>query len=147
MHGHALASCYVANNLFAANRVATSRAIHQQIVLSLHLQRFRPGNVQPAHCIGHSAFARLDLRSRFGFGRCRKSRRQLVQHLVRAVFSQANRGQQVGSRGHAKLIRNAAQILVVDLRHRHFEFAGFAIQQLAADFHRPAGAGLRSASV
>jgi len=39
MDGHALAARDVANDLFAANGVATSRAIDEQIVLALHLER------------------------------------------------------------------------------------------------------------
>ena len=37
MYGHALAAGDVAYDLFAANRVTTSRAIDQQIVVALHL--------------------------------------------------------------------------------------------------------------
>ena len=39
MHRYAFAAGHVANNLFAANRIATSRAIHKQIVLALHFKR------------------------------------------------------------------------------------------------------------
>ena len=42
MHRNALAASHVADDLFTANRIATSRAIDQQIVLPLYLERIRP---------------------------------------------------------------------------------------------------------
>ena len=49
------------------------------------------------------------------------------------MLALAQSGQQVGGRGHAVLAGDAAQVLVVDLAHRHLEFARLALQQLAAD--------------
>ena len=93
-----------------------------------------------------SPLARLGFRRGFGFSAGWRTRRQLVQHLVRGVLALAQRGQQIGGRGHAVLVGDAAQILVVDLAHRHFELARLALQQLAADLHGARAAGLRSAS-
>ena len=53
MNCHALAARDVANNLFAADGIATARAIDEQIVLPLDLQRVGAGEVQLAHRIGH----------------------------------------------------------------------------------------------
>ena len=50
------------------------------------------------------------------------------------VLALAERGEQVGGRGDAVFVGDAAQVLVVDLAQRNFEFAGLALQQLAADF-------------
>ena len=47
----------------------------------------------------------------------------------------AQRGQQIGGRGHAVFVGDAAQVLVGDLVHRHLEFARLALQQLAANLH------------
>ena len=49
MDGNAFAAGDVAHDLFAANGVATSRAIDQQVVLALNLKRIRAGQVQLAH--------------------------------------------------------------------------------------------------
>ena len=137
MHGHALAARHVAHNLLAANGVATSRAVDEQIVLALHLERFRAGELQPAHRVAWRRFARLDLRARLGFQQLVESRRYFAQHLVRGVLALAQCRQQIRCRGHAELLRHAAQVLVVDLRHWHFEFACLALQQLSADLDCP----------
>ncbi len=49
------------------------------------------------------------------------------------VLALAQRGQQIGGGGHAILVGDAAQVLVVDLAHRHLELARLALQQLAPD--------------
>ena len=69
MDGHALAASDVADDLFAANGVATSGAIDQHVVLALNLKRIRAGQVQLAHCVGHGCrSAGLDLRRGFSLG-------------------------------------------------------------------------------
>jgi hypothetical protein len=55
--GDALAAGDVADDLFAANGVATARAIDEQVVLALDLERVRAGEVQLAHRVGHGRFA------------------------------------------------------------------------------------------
>src|ERR1035437_209597 len=63
MDGHALAASDVADDLFAANGVATSGAVDQHVVLAFNLERIRAGQVQLAHRVGHGRRgAGLDLR-------------------------------------------------------------------------------------
>ena len=74
MDGHAFAAGDVADDLFAANGVATSRAIDEQVVLALDLERVRAGEVQLAHRVGHGRLAGLDLRRSLGLGLIHVSR-------------------------------------------------------------------------
>ncbi len=53
---------------------------------------------------------------------------------MRGVLALAERGQQIGGRGHPVLAGDAAQVLVIDLAHGHLETARLPLQQLAADF-------------
>jgi len=66
--------------------------------------------MQFAHRIGHPRVARLGLRNALGIAALSKPWRQLVEHLVRGVLALAQRRQQIGRRGHAVFIGNAAQV-------------------------------------
>ena len=57
---------------------------------------------------------------------------------MRTVFALPDRGQQIDSGRNAVLTRDTAEILVVNLRHRHLELARFTLQKLAADLDCPA---------
>ena len=137
MDSNALAAGDVTDDLFAADGIATSRAIDQQVVLAFDLERVRAGEVQLAHRVGHGAFdgaGRLGFGGRIGFDGIGVSGSQLVEDLVGGVLALAQRGEQIGRGGHSVFIGDAAQVLVADLAHGHFELARLALQQLAADF-------------
>src|ERR1039458_1088542 len=130
VHGHALAAGDVTDDIFATDGVATTRPIDEQVVLTLHLQRVRAGQVQLAHRVGHSrlAAAWFDLRAGLGIALAGYARRQSFEHLVPGVLALTERGQQVGGGGHAILVGDAPQVLVGDLAHRDLEFFGLALQ-------------------
>ena len=136
MNGDAFAASDVAHDLLAANGIATARAIDEQVVLALYLQRVRAGKMQFAYRVGHAGFARtawLDLWSGFGLRQIRAAGSQPVEHLAGGVLAQAQRRQKIGGRSHAVFIGDAAQVLVGDLSLWNLVFTGFAFEQLAAD--------------
>ena len=56
MYRHALAASHVANDLFAANRIATSRAIDQQVVVAAHLDGRGLAAKDATHDAGQTAW-------------------------------------------------------------------------------------------
>src|SRR5215469_18338414 len=55
VHSHALATRHVADDLFAANRITTSRAIDQQIVVTFNLDGRGVAAEDPSHYAGEAA--------------------------------------------------------------------------------------------
>ena len=68
VHGHAFAARHVAHNRFTANRIATSRAIHQQIVIAFYLDRACV-RALAKHATDHRAQRAAGLRRFFRSGR------------------------------------------------------------------------------
>ena len=136
MNGDAFAAGDVADDLFAADGIATSRAIDEEIVLAFDLERVGPGEVQLAHRVGHGLLdgaGLLRLCCLRAVWRIGVAGRELVEHLVRGVLACAEGGEQVGGGGDAVFAGDAGEVLVVDLAHGDFESARFALKQLAAD--------------
>ena len=138
MDGDALAASDVADDLFAADGIATPRAIDEQIILTFDLQRVRAGEMEFADSVGHSRLdgtGRLRLSSLLvSFGWIGVTGSEFIKNLVGSVFARAKRGEQIGGSSNAIFARDAAQVLIVDLVHGHFKAAGFALEQLAANF-------------
>src|ERR1700741_899596 len=96
MYGNALAACNVADDLFAANRVATSRAVDQQLVLSFYLQRI--GIAGERDALDGVGDARCRRRFNLGCLLTDDSRSKPVENLPCGVLPEADgRHQIVGS--------------------------------------------------
>ena len=109
MNGDAFAAGDVADDLFAADGIATSRAIDEQIVLAFDLERIRAGEVQFAHRVGHGLLRRCPAASVsvvcVSLGRIGIAGRELVENLVGGVLAGAEGGQQIGGGGDTVFVR------------------------------------------
>src|ERR1700748_2525373 len=95
MHGYALAARHVAHNRFAANWIATARAIHQQIVVTFYLDCPRVWSLPKDAPDDRTDRCRF---FRWLIGRrclIRNFWRELGQHLPRRIFSVADPCQQI----------------------------------------------------
>ena len=131
MDSNALAARDVADDFFAANRIATSRAVDQQLVLALDLERVRIAARQrdPLDGVGN----RRRPESRAPTGLADDTRAEAVQHLARGILAEADRGHQVVGRGDAVFGGDARVIGLIEFRERDLVLARFALEQLAAD--------------
>ena len=134
----ALAAGDVADDLLAADGVATSRAVDQQIVLAFNLQRLRALAEEDALDGLRHVAERVADGARLGLlviGGQRAAGLQLVEHLARGVFAEADAGEQIFFAAQAVLVRDAVEVGGLELVQRHLVFAGLALQQLVADLH------------
>src|SRR5437763_727134 len=115
MHRHALSPRDVADNLLSADGIAAARAIDQQLVVALHLDRRRitTGAKYAADHAGQSAiglFFRHRLRG-WVSARWRYSR----QHLPRGKFSVADARHQLRCSAHTIFGSDTLKFFLVDV--------------------------------
>ena len=135
MHRYTLAAGYITHNAFAANWVATARAINQQVAGSLDGDRIVVAAKNTAH---HAGDSRLRF---FGFlllgqglaGR----RRKLRQHLPRRVFSVPDARHQVVGAAEAIVRGNPQEFFLFQLLQRDAVLARLFFDQLAPNFDGP----------
>src|SRR5581483_3361990 len=145
VHGYALATGDITNNLFAADGIATARTIHQQVIMSHDFDR---GGIRPsrsgacsrshsqnaAHHIGEAALlARCLFRVGLGF-RLFARWNQLAHDVASCIFSVANAGHQVVRLGAAIFGGYALEFFFTDALERQLEPACLALNQLAPNF-------------
>src|ERR1700761_2494016 len=136
VYGDALASRDVTNDLFAANGVATSRTVDEEIVLSFHLKRLRAFAEEDAlHGFAHVR-ERVDdctLLRRGFFGFDGTSGFELVQDLTGGVLSKADPGEEILLAVETVLVGDAIEVRRAELLQRDFVFACFAFEEFATD--------------
>ena len=141
MHRDSLAAGDVADDLFAADGVATSRAVDQQIILAFDLEGLGAlaeedaldGLRHVAELVAHSALLGL-----FDLGGQRAAGLELVEHLAGGELAEADAGQQVFFAAEAVLVGDAVVVGGLVLVDGDLVLAGLALQELAADLN---GAG------
>ncbi len=130
--GYALAARYVADDVFAADRIATARAINEQVIVAAHGDR----RCRAAEDAAEQA-AGLVFGQRNGIGRgllVGGGWRKTGEHLAGGELSVTDGGHQVVGAPEAELV---ADLLILDFLHvleRHAILARFFFDQLAADF-------------
>src|ERR1700722_7454700 len=132
MHGHAFATRDVADNLLAANRIATSRAVDQQLVLSFYLKRIRTARHRDAlNRVRYSSDGCIGFRSLLaGDTWC-----QAIEYLPCRILSKADSREQIVRRSHAVFSGDALVVGFIKFRQRYFVLARFTFQQLATNFN------------
>jgi len=133
--GDSLAAGDVADDLFAADGVATARAIDEEIVLPFDLKGVRTFAEEDAldsvRHIGEGAGVGLGVGV---FGGHRAAGFELVEHLARGVFAEADAGEEVLFVAKAVVVGDAVEVDGGEVGERDFVLAGFAVEELFADF-------------
>ena len=136
MHGHALAAGHVADNLFAANGIATVGAIDQQIVVSGNFDGGGVAAEDAAHHAGESG-RRIDIPVAVRWdlaAQLRLFRQHPGQNAAGGELAVAEGGEQVIRLGQSILAGHARQLRLADVLQRNVILAGFLLDQLAANF-------------
>src|SRR6266478_10037942 len=128
MHRDAFAARDVSNDALAANRIATLRAIYQQIVAALHLDYEIAGGSIRLSGRRWMRLRNLDSRRRFHL-----IGRKLLKHLPRGKFAIAQSRMQVFDFAAAIIPGDALQVGPADARKLRAETPSLALQILLAD--------------
>ena len=103
MDGNALAARDIADDVLAADGVATARTVDQQVVLAFDLERVRPLAEEDAFDgVGHVVDGVADdALVGGGLGRNGGPWLELVEHLARGILAEADGGEKLGLGGKA----------------------------------------------
>ena len=133
MNRDTFTASHVAHDSLAANRVATSRPVYEQIAMSLHADRIViliPAEDPPHHACKCSGLIcqvfRDGLAGSWG---------KTPQYLSRRIFAIANSSHEVIRTPHAVVGCNLLQLLVFDVLQRYSILSRLFLYQLASNFY------------